>query len=372
MHHQEETLKAVVRLGLLGLFVALAAAIGVATTGRFAAPADAQVPAGLTVTKACLTATIPVTGETQCTIVVTATAAATFTEPLVLTLIPATNVAGTEDDFGQVVLVNGVTGATGPDVDTVVVVNPIGGAQAVIVSCTGATCDFAAGDTITIVEGVRGAVGGTVNEALTFGAGAAVPLTPSLQVLPATTTDTLTCDTTTPPAGATVTCVNELNDNDIFPDLVAGGTLSIQVTGTGGGVLGTVGGVAVNAATFTTRCGTVNEAQTCDAVTFTLVNSGPNCGPVTITKTYTPDPLVAVVNAPVTVTFTDFVTFACQTPGKTMTKTCAPALPDGVPNPAVQLRVGQSLRCTVTITQPGFTGTISDFVVVDVATLPAP
>lgn len=281
-----------IRLAVLLILAGFASLFGVVQPHQTARAA----PPNLTVTKVCLTTTISINGTTQCTITITATAAASFTEPVVVNLVSNVNVAGTEDDYGQVRLLNGVTGSTGPDVDTVVVVNPSGGAQSIIVSCTGATCDFAAGDTITIVEGIQGAVGGVVNETITFGAGPVEALAPSITVLPATVTISAVCTPLAINAGSGTPgdsdCVLTFADNDIFPTQVSSANVSIQLTGPAGAVFTGTG--TKNTAV---HCGGAGEAQSCTNIPVSVQSTSvTDLGNVGFQVTYTPD--IAAVDNP--------------------------------------------------------------------------
>jgi hypothetical protein len=294
-------LKPFVRFGVLGAFIALAAAMGVIHSFKVTTTVDAQIPAGLAVTKVCASTSIPINTNTTCTVTVTAQAAASFAEPLVLVVSPANTGNGTNPGFGQIQLLNGVSGATGPDVDAVVLTNVIGAPQTISIGCTGATCDFAIGDTITIVEGIRGVVGGSTQETLQFG-GAAVPVTlaPSVTVGAATVTATVTCNPTTvvagaaasgtavPPAAGTTACVIDFNDNDAFPTVVSSANVTVTVIGPAGVVLSSTG---TTTGSFTCQAGgPINAPQTCDTVTVNLASTTPGLsGQVQLQVNYIPD-----------------------------------------------------------------------------------
>ncbi len=148
---QEETLKASMRLGLLGLFAVLAAAFGVSQIGTV----SAQPPG---VTKNCaltgggaITGPVPTTSTVTCTIILDATVVA-VAEPVTISVTGATVVAAT---------------ATGVLVDAVAVVP--GG---VVVGCIGATCS----GVITIVEVLQGIAGMPLDETIRYGANPAVAL----------------------------------------------------------------------------------------------------------------------------------------------------------------------------------------------------
>src|SRR5688572_19657787 len=57
-------------MGLLGAFVAVAAALGVSAVGNRVPTASAQIPAGITVGKTCAAATVAVGAATTCTVTV--------------------------------------------------------------------------------------------------------------------------------------------------------------------------------------------------------------------------------------------------------------------------------------------------------------
>lgn len=301
-------MKAKVRFGILGAFVALAGALGVAGSGNLATPVSAQVPAGLAVAKVCGATSIAVTGTTTCTVTVTATAAAAFNEPLVLTVGPGATT------HGGVRLLNATSGATGPDVDAVAINNPAnGGAQTITIGCTGATCDFAVGDTIVIQEGIQGAVGGPTTESLQFGGGVPVALAPTVTVQPATTqlvagNATATLISCVPNqiqansgnAGASV-CTIDLDDNDINPDAVSSGTVTVTVSGPAGTVLANT-----LTTTQTFRCGGTNVPQGCTSLDVTVISNAANVGPVTIQISYQPD--LPAVNTPLVQTVTNALT----------------------------------------------------------------
>jgi len=254
-------LKTKVKIGLAGAI--LATAFGVFAGGGVA---NAQIPAGLTVTKACGIpgggTTIAQGGTAQCVIQITNTtgAAIAFAEPITV------NIFGTTGTTSPVTLVNGVTGATGPDVDTVAIVNVQGANQTITVACFGATCDLLPGETITIVEGLSvatgatGTAGGPVNETIRFGAAGVVPLIPvggAIAVAPAVATPFITtinapvCQagnafvvggptlTTVTPgqiAGGQIVCRIDIDDNEptaALAETVSTGLVSVNLATTG-------------------------------------------------------------------------------------------------------------------------------------------
>jgi len=282
----------------MGAFIALAGAFGMVTSQQGASQVDAQIPAGFQVTKVCGTTNVTIGGTTTCTVTVTATAALAFNEPLVLSVTNGqTSGTGTNPEFGRVLLLAGTSGATGPDVDNVQVTNPVNGlAQTITVNCTGATCDFAAGDAIVITEGVRGAVGGPTSETLRFGAGVPVVLAPSVTVAPATIAAAVSCTGGTLPIGSITagsgaagasTCTVTLADNDLIPNFVSSGTINVVVTGPAGTVLSSTG---TTSGSF--NCGnSLNSPQSCAGFTFGLQSTTGSTvsGPVSVQLTYVPD-----------------------------------------------------------------------------------
>jgi hypothetical protein len=287
-------LKAKIRFGILGAFVALAGALGVAGSGNLATPVNAQIPAGLSVTKTCVATTINIQGTTTCTVTVTATAAVSVAEPIVVRVTNgATSGTGANPEHGRVLLLAGTSGAAGLDVDSVAVANPANGlTQSITANCTGATCDFAVGDTITFTEGLQGIVGGPTAESITFGAGVAVALAPTVTVQSATVTATATCNPATVTAGAAPAaagvsvCRIDFNDNDLFPTVVASGNVVVTVIGPNGVVL-----AANGTTTGSFACGsTQNSPQSCDFIDVTLNSNTPGVsGNVTLLVNYVSD-----------------------------------------------------------------------------------
>lgn len=290
-------MKPKVRFGILGAFVALVGALGFAGSGNLATPVDAQVPAGLTVAKTCAATTINIGANTTCTVTITATAATSFNEPLVLTITNgATSGTGADPQYGRVRLLNGTSGATGFDVDDVAINNPANGLnQTITVNCSGVNplaCDFAVGQTITITEAIQGAVGGPTTESLTFGGGTPVALSPTVTVQSATVTATATCNPATVTAGAAPAaagvsnCVIDFNDNDIFPTVVASGNVTVTVIGPAGVVLTNNG-----TTTGSFACGnTQNSPQSCDSINVGLSSNTPGVsGNVTLLVNYVSD-----------------------------------------------------------------------------------
>jgi hypothetical protein len=339
-------LKAFVRLGLLGAFIALAATVGIATSGRFAAPADAQIPAGVTVTKACSATTVPINTNSQC--VINITIAQTAPEPIVIEARPDVGTGNTAT--GAVQFLDGVSGATGADVDTAFIVNPANAAtQALIIGCFGNDCT----GTITSTEGYRCVVGGRVREFIQFGNGTFVELQPSINCGPAQTTLAITCDPNDIAETGTSNCTVTLRDNDVFPTTVSSGAIQLQLSGNTGATF-----VESGTEALTLRCPAAgfNQPQACSTATFRVRGGvGTAVGDVvdaTITGTYAPDLPAVNTNA----TGATVVRIRRQPVSKTWTKECRPNI-DGVPNTTTQVRVGGTVTCTVRITgQAGETG----------------
>ena len=344
---QEGKLKAFVRLGLLGAFIALAATVGIATSGRFVAPADAQIPAGVTVNKACNATTVPINTNSQCVVTI-AIAGAAAPEPITIEARPDVGTGNTAT--GAVQFLDGVSGATGADVDTVFIVNPAAAAtQALVIGCFGADCT----GTIVSTEGYRCVVGGRVREFIQFGNGQFVEIAPSINCGPAQTTMAITCTPDDIAETGTSNCTATLTDNDVFPNTVSSGAVQLQLSGNTGATF-----VATGTEQQTIRCPAAgfNQPQGCSNVTFAVKGGvGTAVGDVvnaTVTGTYTPD--LATVNTGAQATAT--IRIRRQPVSKTWTKECRPNI-DGVPNTTTQVRVGGSVTCTVRITgDPGEAG----------------
>ena len=344
---QEGKLKAFVRLGLLGAFIALAATVGIATSGRFVAPADAQIPAGVTVNKACNATTVPINTNSQCVVTI-AIAGAAAPEPITIEARPDVGTGNTAT--GAVQFLDGVSGATGADVDTVFIVNPAAAAtQALVIGCFGADCT----GTIVSTEGYRCVVGGRVREFIQFGNGQFVEIAPSINCGPAQTTMAITCTPDDIAETGTSNCTATLTDNDVFPNTVSSGAVQLQLSGNTGATF-----VATGTEQQTIRCPAAgfNQPQGCSNVTFAVKGGvGTAVGDVvnaTVTGTYTPD--LATVNTGAQATAT--IRIRRQPVSKTWTKECRPNI-DGVPNTTTQVRVGGTVTCTVRITgQAGETG----------------
>jgi hypothetical protein len=344
-------LKASVRIGLLGAFVAVLALAGISFSGARTDTASAQIPAGVTVTKACAATTIAIGATTTCTITIN-TGMVTTAEPITVRLRGANTGAGPNPVYGQVLLLNATTGATGADVDTVNVTNPVGGTQQIDVGCFGVDCS----GIITITEGIRGAVGGPVVEEIAFGGGLFVPLTPSLMVQPATVSATVTCAPASivagSGAGGAASCFIDLNDDDIFPGVVSSSNITVTLINPPAGVV--LAATGTTTASF--NCGfAFNAPQSCDGITVVVQsNTAGVSGPISFQINYQPD--VPAVDFPVVLTRPNVAQVVAATPGSA-TKVCTPTVPDGVPNPAFQVRLGQTIRCVVTITGVAGTGT---------------
>jgi hypothetical protein len=285
-------LKGKVRFGVLGAFVALAGAFGMVTSHKAADQVDAQIPVGLQVAKTCGATNIAINGTTTCTVTIQATAAVAIAEPIVLTVTNAqASGTGTNPEFGRVLLLAGTSGATGPDVDSVQVNNPTNGlAQTITIGCTGVTCDFAVGDTITITENLQGRVGGPTQETLRFGANVAVQLTPAVTVGPATVA--VAANGCVLNAGSTnvYTCSISLTDNDLFPTVVSSGNITLNLTSPG--LVFDANGTT----SLAVGCGnTQNSPQSCSTVTFAVrittppANIPPAGLPVSVSVNYQPD-----------------------------------------------------------------------------------
>jgi len=315
-------LKGLVRFGILGAFVALAGVFGALGPGKIA-EVNAQVPAGLQVAKTCTATNVNVGGTASCTVTITATAAVSVAEPIVVTVSAGATGSGTNPDYGRLRLLNGTTSATGFDVLGVSINNPSNGTpQTISLDCTGVTCDFAVGDVYTIVEGLQGAVGGPTQETIKFGANVPVSLTPTVTVNPSTVNATVVCTPVTVTAGSgaagQTTCTNTFTDNDVFPNFVSSGTVTLVVTSPAGVVFGSTG---TTTAIF--NCGGTNAPQGCSTNTFTLQsNTGGLSGPVNLTLSYAPD-LPAVDSALVGVTINPAVNIVAAS-GTTGTLTCSP------------------------------------------------
>lgn len=275
-------MKAKIRFGILGAFVALAGALGVAGSGSLATPVDAQIPAGLSVTRTCNATTININTSTICTTTITANAATNVNEPIVLTTTNgATSGTGANPEYGRALLLAGGSGATGGIVDTVTVTNPTNGLnQTITVNCFGVNpnaCAFPAapapGSQIVITESLQGVVGGPTSTTISFGGGTPVALAPAVTVQSATVTATGTCNPATLVAGsgANSVCTVDFNDNDLFPTVVS----SANVTAT---IIGPAGVVFAGNGTTTTSVGcgnTQNAPQSCDTVALTLTSTVP-------------------------------------------------------------------------------------------------
>lgn len=342
-HHQEETLKSRAKFGILGAFIALAAALGVVGSSQFAAPADAQIPLGIAVTKTGCPANVALNASVQCTITITnqTGAALVVPEPIVFRAASG-NAAG----YGAVQLLNGVSGATGADVDTALVVNPNTGAtQSIVVSCfTVGGCTLAPGaaGAITIAAGELGVIGGPIVESIQFGGNVAVNLTGGLNTVGASAiTGTVNCGATALPSGnGTVrACTLDVNDTDLFPNTIASGTFTITMNAPAGVVFQSTG---TTTATF--NCTGVNTPQSCDNLTFNIVTNTANvAGPVTFTVQYSSDiPAVDSNNVFTTPVVLQVVTGSAIT---TFTKSFAPA----------SIAVGGTSTLTFTISNPAGT-----------------
>jgi hypothetical protein len=382
-------LKTSVRFGLLGAFIALAAALGVATSGRLVQTVDAQAPAGLTIAKTCAPTTVNIGAASICTIqlgIPAGGAAATIFETaageaIVISVASGNGAVGTAG-YGQVRILEGQSSATTVcagggvgDVDEVRISNVSGQTQTLTIGGTGTDLTIAAGCTITVTLAEAGAVGGTTVETARFGVGAAAPSTlgtpvtlpASVTVNPATTTVTLTC---TPSSinvgsGGTSTCTADFSDNDIFPTTVSSGTVEVVLGGTGAqsARVTATGFVNLSDTFIQGRCGTASTPQGCDSLTFTVTSPAGETllGPVDVAIKYQPDliavntPLIqnfpgalSIVQPVVAFVQPTLLTMACAT-AATITVTPGPI----APNAGTPFAIGilpTALQCTVTPT----------------------
>jgi hypothetical protein len=354
----EATLKGKIRFGILGAFAAIAGVVGVVSSAK-PVEVSAQVPAGLTVTKTCPGgSTVNITATTNCTVVINDVAATAVPGgDIVITLSPATTGNGTNPTYGRARLLNGTTGAIGAFIDGVNVVNPSDGtAQKIVIHCLAGICLFPGGGagTITATEAIQGAVGGSVVESIQFsvpnaqfpGAVPTVPVTlsPSITVNPATVTPALACNPPTIVAASGVAgqaaCTVSFTDNDIFPNFVSTGTVTLVLTGPAGVVFGTTG-----TTTAVLSCGTVaNSPQGCQNVAFNILsNTGGVSGPVTVTVSYNPD-IAAVDTQVVAFPLAAGLTIGAANAGTTETLTCGSVVLNAGSGAAGQI------TCTVTMT----------------------
>ena len=279
-------MKSSVRFGLLGAFTAAAAALGIVGPSKLATPVDAQIPANVNVTKNCATTTINNNGDTTCTVVITNTSGAAITvpAPITVSVTNAVNVAGvanaTNGGYGQVLLLNGGSGAAGFDVNNVTVNNalPVVAApnnnthsQSIVVSCTTAaalcTLPPGAAGSITVTEAIRGRVGGVVNETIKFGGNTAVSISPSITILPSSPSIAAACTGAVAGTGGG-TCQVVLTDTDAFPTWVASGNIQVSILGGNG--------ITINGSTTASfPCANAGQAgpQHCQTITFNYTSS---------------------------------------------------------------------------------------------------
>jgi hypothetical protein len=296
-------LKAKVRIGLLGAFIALAAALGVVTSGGELATTVSAQPAGINTSKVCSSTAVgqigaPQSGSVTCTIVLSSATAAGIGvgSPITITLsgVNCTNPSGINclappngaPTWGQaeVTGVSCAIGAVGVFGCTVATIPP-GGASVITINCVApgvsAFCFIGQGPagSITITETITGRVGGPLQETVSLPACAAAPAGPcaaafpgavynvqpgtgQLTVGPAATNIGLACapaniDLGSGDAGAS-TCRLTVGDNDLFPTTISTGlfTITLQTTGAGaaGGVILSAGGSSTGG-TLSLRCG---------------------------------------------------------------------------------------------------------------------
>jgi hypothetical protein len=346
-------LKGKIRFGILGAFVAVAGLVGVVSSAK-PVEVSAQVPAGLQVTKTCAATNVQVGQTTTCTVVITATAATNAPNgDIVVSINSGSTGNGPNPGFGRALLLAGTSGATGPDVDGVNVVNPINGVQQIVIHCTAGICNFAVGDVITVTESVRGQVGGPTQESIQFGvanaqfpaavANVAVNLSPSVTVGAASVTPTLSCVPATVVAGSGAAgqsvCTLTFADNDGFPTAVSSANLTLVLTGPAGVVFSSTG-----TTTQVLSCGALtNSPQGCTSVTFNVQsNTGNVSGPVTVSLSYQPD--LPAVDGPITAFPFNAITIGGANAGTTETLTCNPIVVQ-----AGSGATGQT-TCTVTLT----------------------
>jgi hypothetical protein len=377
-------------MGLLGAFAAVAAALGVSTFSGTLPTAQAQVPAGLTVTKACTVGTVaPNGGLSTCTVTITNTTAADIIIPdtaggvAIQVNVTAGNGGTTSTTgFGQLRILEGTSSATGADVDTVTVTNVTGAPQAITAGGTGTDLTIPAAGTVVFTIAEAGAVGGTTAESIQFSTGApgagvlgtAVPLTGTnapVTVSAATTVATVSCapvSINVGSGGTGSTCTLDLDDNDAFAETVSSGTVTIAGTALPTGtVLSAQGQMGATLAGL--RCpsaGGTGLPQGCDNLVFNVIsNTGSTVtGNVSVAVTYTPD--LSTVNSPLAgVAFANIVaviqpvaafvaptaiTIACGTPPAII---FSPGPIAALPGTPIQIGIlPTALACTVTPT-PG-------------------
>jgi hypothetical protein len=373
---------------VLAAGLALVVGVVLGTTARFAPTASAQ-PTGITLSKTCTSATVAVTGTVTCSVIVDVTAAVAVPETSTgvafqVAITGAATGSGSNPVYGQATLLQGTSGATmtttstlGVILQTVNVVNPLGGVQMIQIGCADSTatnvCNFVAGDRITITEGLQGAVGGGISESIAFAAGTAgaatlgtpVALPPLLTVNPATligATIATVCNPTSiisgTAAGGQTSCTTTLTDNDIFPTFVAGGSVRVSLSNAPAGTTFQDGSTVL-----VLQCGVNGAPQSCQNVTFNIrSNSAGVAGTVSLVVDYTPS--LPAVDAAATVTNANVLTITAAL-ASTVAKSCT-VTPDGIPaslaasTTTVYVRVGGTVTCTVTITNatPVVAGTV--------------